>query len=602
MKKIIFITHIFLYLSIGSIAQVKPLIEKPQGLQQITEFTTVPFFDKMRPVCIVLIHGITNSVATSARLISEGKSPDRPVNTLKYARHYWSYEFVQGLLGNISDPIYTFSTAANATGALDSNPDIWETKLTNNATAKEHILTGTERPAPYADGPTNCNGFVSVMMTYRDGSLSLKKQAANTAAQIRSLYTEVYGSWPASKQPQLVLLCHSGGGLVARTICSKPASLGGGISSLGNRAIPIETFTSTENSNFDFIRNKTLYIITLATPHEGAPIAKVADQIGQHLTSTIVIGQDLADQDPQTTIMKELCPNIMQDYNRGPLNPTKCKRSDGTLIPLYCFGGRAAGGPFYFNDPNKHDLDLSTPDGGIPYTKSQISVEKKINGANNRKAYESYGLLKADYLTTLLYGITSTAMIAPELLVNGINGKSTGFDMRFIVADQNQSDLDIVKIRNNGLLNCLDPAVYNLADFIAGPKIFFLRDNWSDIKNDLGLCTGRYKNNGASTKGDGMIDCDGFVPIISSLGVNLGTNVKNYYDHTTGGSWYRFYRSAADYDNHGSIMTRYEVGEFIRTNITYLPRQTNLIGTGIVTSTAAGPYVKSSGEKSSWVK
>ena len=137
---------------------------------------------------------------------------------------------------------------------------------------------------------------------------------------------------------------------------------------------------------------------------------------------------------------------------------------------------------------------------------------------------------------------------------------------------------------------------------IAGPKIFFLRDNWSDIKNDLGLCTGRYKNNGASTKGDGMIDCDGFVPIISSLGVNLGTNVKNYYDHTTGGSWYRFYRSAADYDNHGSIMTRYEVGEFIRTNITYLPRQTNLIGTGIVTSTAAGPYVKSSGEKSSWVK
>jgi triacylglycerol esterase/lipase EstA (alpha/beta hydrolase family) len=585
------IAFILQFMSLALLGQKRPTAIQPVIQPGITKINVAPFLDKNRPVCIVLIHGITNTIATSQQL-----TPHRPVNTLKFARHYWSYEFNQGLLGLVSDKLYTFSNGAPA-GELSAAPDVWEQKLTNSSSATDHILTGSGIPGE--TGPGGTKGFLTVMMTHRDGSLSLKKQTAAAAAQIKQLYDQVYGSWPATKQPQLILLSHSGGGLVARAICTKPTGLGGGISSLGNSSIPVETFTEAELNNMEFIRNRTLYIVTLATPHEGAPIAKVADQIGQHLASlkfldkTIIISQDIYDQNPNTPIMKELTPNIMDQYNKGPLHPAKCKRTDGSLIPIYCLGGRAAAGPYFFNDPNKYDLDLKTPDGGIKFIKDQLKFETKINGVSNRRAFESYGLLKADYLTTLLYGIVS-------LKLDGL-GAVTGFDKRFFVATSDNPLLDIVKIRNNGLLGCLDPPVYNFADFAAGPKFFYLRDDWTNNLTVFNLCAGTYKNNGSSTTGDGLIDCDGFVPIISSLGVNLGTTAKNYFDHTQNGSWYRFYRSAADYDNHGSIMQRFEVGEFIRKNITNINYATNLLGGGIV-DPAAGPYVKASGNRSSWTK
>jgi hypothetical protein len=569
-------------------------ITKPTVPSSLTDIRlNLPaFLDKNRPVCIVLIHGITNTIPTSQRL-----TPARPVNTLRFARHYWSYEFVQGLMGLTSDKLYTFSNSS-AAGELNATAEGWEQKLTNSSNPTDHIITGSGNPG--AAGPSGATGFLTVMITHRDGSLSLKQQASNAANQIKQLYEESYGAWPAAKQPQLILLCHSGGGLVARTICSKPSNLGGGISSLGNQSVPMEYFSATESSNLEFVRNKTLYIITLATPHEGAPIAKVADQIGQHGTWVPFIGTDINDQDPATPIMKELCPNIMDQYNKGPLHPSNCKRADGSLIPIYCLGGRAAAGPYYFNDPNKHDNSLNTPDGGIPYLKDDIKTEHTIAGISNRREFEAYGLLTADYLTTLLYGITTEAMIAPQYLLTGL-GTSTGFDLRMLIAPKESPELDIVKIRNNGLLGCLDAPVFNFIDFAAGPKIFYLRHNWSNIKNGLGACTGTYRDDGPGTAGDGLVDCDGFVPIISAMGVNLGTTSKNYFDHTQNGSWYRFYRSAADYDNHGSIMQRFEVGEFIRKNITNINYATNLFGGGIV-DPAAGPYPKASGDRSSWTK
>ena len=573
------------------------LLFNSSGLMYAQDLTK--FFDKKRPVCIVLIHGITNSRSTNIRLINEGKAPRDTVNSLRFSRHYWSYEFVQGLLGLESDKIYTFSDDTPA-GELNATIDGWENKHSQNSIFTDYILTGCGIPPK--TGPTgSCVGFVTIMMTHRDGSLSLKQQTADAASQIKRLYDEIFGLWPEAKQPQLILLCHSGGGLVARTICSKPHSLGGGISSLLNSPIPVERFSRRDLDNMEFIRNRTLYIITLSTPHEGAPIAKVANQYGQFISGIgltlagATFGlwnpfQDVTDQDPQILILKELCPNIMFDYNKGPLNPVLNKRSDGSLIPIYCLGGRTATWPYYFKDPNEHDNDLSSPDGGIPYKKDEIKTEHLMsNGFSNRKEYESYGLLQADYLTTLLYGITSMEMVVPELLLSGITGKSSGFDLKLLIASSNNSPLDIVNIRNIGLTGCLDLPVYNLIDFAAGARLFYLRDTWLSL-NQFGFCTGRFQKFGTSTEGDGLIDCDGFVPIKSSLGVNLGTEINDFFDHTDHGSWYRFYRSAADYDNHGSIMQRIEVANFVRQKITGIAAFTNLFNQGIV-EPAAGPIV-----------
>jgi hypothetical protein len=75
---------------------------------------------------------------------------------------------------------------------------------------------------------------------------------------------------------------------------------------------------------------------------------------------------------------------------------------------------------------------------------------KNINGICNRKEFESYGLLNADYATTLFFGITSFARIIPELIIKGISGKSSGFDMRFLITPTESPELDIIKIRNVG--------------------------------------------------------------------------------------------------------------------------------------------------------
>lgn len=78
------------------------------------------------------------------------------------------------------------------------------------------------------------------------------------------------------------------------------------------------------------------------------------------------------------------------------------------------------------------------------------NVGKNINGISNQKEIESYGLLKADYATTLLYGLTFFGMIIPELISKGIDGKSNGFDMRFLITATRSPELDIIKIRNVG--------------------------------------------------------------------------------------------------------------------------------------------------------
>lgn len=75
---------------------------------------------------------------------------------------------------------------------------------------------------------------------------------------------------------------------------------------------------------------------------------------------------------------------------------------------------------------------------------------KKINWISNRKEFESYGLLKADYATTLLYGLTFFGMIIPELISKGIDGKSNGFDMWFLITPTESPGLDIIIIRNVG--------------------------------------------------------------------------------------------------------------------------------------------------------
>jgi hypothetical protein len=552
----------------SAVAQVRtPTVTVP-AIKGVTD--SFPFANN-RPICVVLIHGITGFPDSAT-------TTPRP-GTLRHARYYWQPEFVRGLMGVTEDDPVTFT---NSTLMRPSN---WETANCSNARISDHLMSATGKPDP----ARGFYPFLSVMFTYRDGSRPLANQTADVAAQIRQIYRSSFESWPAEKQPQLILLCHSGGGLVARTICSMPTSLGGGRSGSFPLDKPIiaRSFNITEREDMNYVRRRTMYVTTLSTPHEGAQVAQVANQLGQYIQFVPGIGET----DPDAPILAELTPLNMLAYNRNQLHPSNCKRPDGSLIPVYCIGGRAPGGPEYYADPNQHDLDLGTPDGGIRFSKDQLNEVR--TDRSNRREFEAYGLMKADYATQTIWKM---------FFSNPLNPASS---VAYGLTPRDNPQLDIVRTMdvhygplNPGSLGAPD---FNPVNIGIGPRLFYLRNNWSPVMTStLGVRhpSGRFTDLGRTTLGDGIIDCDGFVPINSALGAKLGTNLTNAFSNTRGGSWYRFYRSAADYHNHGSVTRSKEVGDWLRQNITGCHAANQLLGF-VRTNIAAGPRV-GTGPKSTW--
>ena len=525
-------------------------------------------FAKNRPTVVVLISGVTGF-----------PTRDNHIGTLKGARNYWGYDFVFDFLGSTTDRPTTFTNDDPVSGTIAKFQ--WETRFINSDQPTDHFLTIYGRPKLDANTPFYTP--FSLMMTYRDGSLSYKKQVVNTASQIVTLYNSVFREWPEEKKPQLILLCHSFGGVIARTICSKPNSVPS-----NNPLLVVETFTDAEKRDMEFIRNKTVHITTLSTPHEGSPITWNAalGTLLQHVPW--FFGPQIDDSDPDTYILKQLAVSYMDNINKTILRPELCKRSDGTLIPIHTLGGRVPAGPEFFADPNVNDNNLTTIDGGI----GSANVTSLERDQSNRNKFECYNLVRVDYAMHLFFG-------GPTFRPWGATPSTN-------------TDLDIIKITDvQPVLGCLTPPIYNALSFAASPRLFYQRNSWSNIEGELfgvkGGCTFKFSSNANTAVSDGEIDSDGFVPINSSLGVNLGTPNKNYFDHSVNwaaaggspGSWYRFYKSKADFHNHGTIKFSGEIGQWLRENIIGNTPTALLFGT-LDRFKSAGPKTGANGTVSAW--
>jgi hypothetical protein len=559
-----------------------------------TTLTTNPpatfTFSNTRPICVVLVHGITG-IPKPAGFTPAPTTPNP--GTHRFARYYWQPEFVRGLMGLVSEDPVSFTNRIEGNQMRPSN---WETAVCSDTVASDHLMSATGRPNP----TRGIYPFLSVMFTHRDGSRSLAQQSIDTAAQIRRFYTESFGSWPAAKQPQLILLAHSGGGLVARTICTAPSSLGGGMSGSFplNTRIPNRIFSFAERDNMNFIRQRTMYMVTLSTPHEGSQIAQVSNRIGQYVKFIPAVGK----LDPHAPILAELSLTNMLAYNRNQLHPSLCRRPDGSAIPLYCIGGRAPGGPEYYANPNQRDSNLATPDGGIPFLKSQL--EEVRTDRTNRREFEAYNLMLADYSNKTVWSAAVSQGMGLDILLAPPIGNPT--DYRASVLGLTPADnplLDIVRTVDVDAFGGISTPWYLASNIAIGPRLFYLRNNWVPVTQTrfgISVPTGQYTNNGPSLAGDGQIDCDGFVHINSALGAKLGTATTNPFAHTTpGGSWYRSYRSAADYHNHGSVTRSEDIGRWVRQNITGVHLANQLLNF-VRTDLAAGPRVSTTGTRSVW--
>lgn len=519
--------------------------------ERLAEQARTPLsFALNRPTVVVLVHGVTGYPSRNPK-----------IGRMQGARFEWGYEFVTALLGDVNQRPHTFADDSELTGVIGR--DEWETKHIDPFNVNHHFITLYGKPNP----ARNHYPF-SLMLTYRDGSISMKKQVANTAGMIVSLYQKAFGDWPAEKQPQIILLCHSFGGLVARTICSNPTS----IPSI-NPEIPEETFSDGERRNMDFIRNRTVHITTLATPHEGSPVTLNA-QLGSVLQHMV---PEIRATDPDTDIIQQLSVDFIRNLNLSILQPDRCRRSNNLLIPVHAIGGRVPAGPTFFANPNLHDNDLGTVDGGIGRT----NIDNLLDDGSNRSAFEAYGLLRVDYAMHLFFG-----PLFP-------------FFRPWGVTPSDNPQLDIVQIRDVGFpVPCLGPPIYSTSNFLVKPRLYYLRNRWTENRNLLFLCNGTFSSNVNAVQ-DGEIDSDGFVPINSALGVKLGTGTTNVSANFSGGSWYRFYRSGADFQNHGSIKQQAEVGRWLRLNIIGNEPTALLFGR-LHNTNAAGPNISRAGIRSVW--
>jgi len=312
--------------------------------------TPFPFAPE-RPTLVVLLHGMTGSIELE---------PD--VGTHAYARRYWGYHFVQALLGDRA-PRLPDGEPLTAAGWWDDPPD--------GADPRDALLVAAE------DGPAR-----AVLLVTRDGSRGLGEQVIEAAAQIEAGIAH-YRAWLADaasaaaddpeaglSEPQLVLIGHSFGGLVGRYLLTNPPVDGG----------PFATDDATR-ARADDIRDRTLYLVTLGTPHEGSAAADRAMLLAvvhQALREEVIQEGAFArrwllpllDQgatllrleDPVTEHLRTDVWAALNEPDGGLLAAHRARRSDGTPVPVYALAARTPGGHF-FVDPlvsERIELELAT--------------------------------------------------------------------------------------------------------------------------------------------------------------------------------------------------------------------------------------------------
>lgn len=547
-------------------------------------FTSVP----ARPKLIVLIHG-------------QAARRDAVCGHLTYARKEWGFKFVRHLLGASTGDLYTFSN-------VRLNEQTWPEGAYYIPPIGQRIATvGVD------DNNTN-DHFVStaatrrdlsVMLTYRDGSKGLAEQAAEVVNQIFRMYNQTF---PGDQQPQIILVAHSMGGLASRFILSNP-------------------FRSATKEHFraNFIRNRTLFLVTLATPHEGSRLADWSRETADFLQSSPPILQKFYNavgvvsprqywlttltvvNDPSTM---ELKTQFMMQMNQSSMAPQRAVRADGTPIPIYALAGRTPGGGF-LNSPTLQTLSFgndtrrmyevcgcvgfdmgvkSGPGGGWGQppagssnldwiqrvslqqivTQKATEIEQQLPPCLKNIVRKLGGLLSASGLSSFdinfpVYLDTQWEAYAGECQVPFKHWECGEF--RIPWEDCQSLNLDCMK---NFLLNL----GYNLDQLVncLNPG------NWQ-LKNTVTVPCVKVRPIANTRPADGEIDNDGLVSVDSALGLRLGTSVVEYFDHTktwpagsgsaakVNGSWYRFYDGPSNLDNHGSILTNPRLAAWIYTEI-----------------------------------
>jgi hypothetical protein len=485
------------------------------------------FFESARPRLIILVHGATDDPRYH---------PEKHIGTLQHARDYWEYALVQNLLGATSD----LSTMSG----VQLNSETWtEARVRDSELLDQFIIPDS---ALKAVKTSRRLPELSVLLTYRNGSETLASQGRAIIRQVYAQYTQL--AQVSEVQPQIIWVGHSMGGNVIRYVLSNP------IEALNNIRL-----TAAERTQADFLRDRTLFAVTLGTPHEGSPLADKFTQIAQFLGQNPsplrefytlagmnsprehVIGWLGADSDST----RHLRTDFWANQNISALAPERACRTDESLIPIYCLGSRSPGRTF-FDDPNRDPVTLAGA----------------VGRQDNKTLYETIGLMSLDYALHTTPGTPNHWGIVPPA----------------------SRDLDWVR---RAFLTLLPPG--ELSSPREQPELFplyYLKVPWRSEPRSLfdllptfvpsGANRPNTDNSYSTRAADGEIDNDGMVGIDSALGVKLGTTTLEYFDHNrewpiagnlVRGSWYRLYSGPWNWDDHGSLRRNPETARWLRQHL-----------------------------------
>ncbi len=337
--------------------------------------STAPFsINQTRPRLVLLLHGVSPKPT---------ESPDQFIARSGHARHYWGYDFIKGLQGKLDQtdsvvitPKIGGSLRIRQTTKADWQPTTTDSNLFDLAPivfpyAGLNISTTYENNTQFVKEYVNFYtkpGAQStmVMVNTRDGSKHLIPQLAETIEEVYHSYTVTYGHLPEARQPQIYMVGHSFGGVIARAILANPT--GGDL--WGNK------LTATQRLRCDYLRKRVVLVQTLSAPHEGTfigdPAGDVADFIAANGYAIIYsfidtynwatnggLTQTQMRAKARETVKMALdavsgkrdCLQDLQrmpEYNTGILHPSTAQRvAGGPLVPIYTSAGRSPGGTYY---------------------------------------------------------------------------------------------------------------------------------------------------------------------------------------------------------------------------------------------------------------
>lgn len=351
--------------AITSVAALAPIEAQAQSFA----------FNKNRPRLVMLLHGVTPRPDQDAEAM---------IGTSGHARYYWGFNFIKGLQGRTDEtqmrvftPRLFGSMHFKNTVAADWTPYNSGSQPSDYAPICFPVSWWSNLPAGIETNATIQKDYIRlmtknaganttmVMVNSRDGSRSFNKQVGEAIDELYMSYTIAFNHLPIEQQPQIYMVCHSWGGMVARGIMANPT----GADLFANK------LTASQRTRATFLRDRTVLIKTLGTPHQGTYIPDLSGDIHDLITAvgpTIIsryfgfiasqpwrnYSADWVKSKTASTMntivnavsgKRDSLDDItnVASYNAGLIHPNTQRRSDGTLVPIYTAAGRNPGGMVY---------------------------------------------------------------------------------------------------------------------------------------------------------------------------------------------------------------------------------------------------------------